>query len=131
MRLTRKGRQVPLVRQRRLPEFLWDYTPVGPTFTIESVVNGIGEAAEFDSLDETIEAFAEQALPIWPYCIWNVVDTERVVILGYSGQVEATESFGPWGWWTGVAAAFEILARFWDPMEVAVWETMAREHPNG
>ena len=131
MRLMRKGRQVPLVSQRRLPEFLWDYQPIGPTFTIESVVNGIGEAAEFDSLDETIQAFAEQALPIWPYCHWQVLDEKRVVILGYSATVEATESFGPWGWWAGVEAAFEILARVHDPMEAAVWETMAREHPNG
>jgi hypothetical protein len=41
--------------------------------------------------------------------------------------VEATEAFGPWGWWAGVEAAFDILTRFHDPMEVAVWETIAKE----
>lgn len=67
------------------------------------------------------------ALPVWPYWHWNIVDDLRTVVLGYSTTDESFSEYGPWGWWVGVEAAFEVLARHHDPMEVAVWETIAKE----
>lgn len=114
------------------PEARWDYTPVGMCryelhgdYT-ESVWHGVFEI--WSDLDEAVTRFAEHGLPQRPgtYC-W-VLDSNDVVVLGYDTSERGLRHDSAYGWWIGVGAAFLELERLHDPMEVAIWETMAKEY---
>lgn len=137
MRSTRKGEPIGFdhvpVTPFWFPEDDWHYRPQAGSFRYEmhgdyteSVWHGVFEV--WGSLDEAIARFASHGLPQreGSYC-W-VLDSANVVILGYVTSVEAALQQGTHGWWIGVEAAFQELERLHDPMEVAIWETMAKEY---
>jgi len=111
---------------------MWGYTPVGPRFRYELHGDHVDTSLRifevWAGLDGVIERFAEHALPqkSGTYCF--VLDQAGVAILGYDTTTAACQTLGPYGRWFGVEAAFSRLEARHDPMECAVWETMAKEY---
>lgn len=124
-----QGAEIPVVGARRFPRNIWDYSVAGPHFSIEYANEDAtdGGAEAWKGVDAVVARFVELAVPVWPHWHWHVVDQDRTVVLGYSATEQAFEEFGPWGWWCGVQEAFDVLSRHHDQMEVAVWETIAKE----
>lgn len=116
------------------PFNLWNYEPRGPEYMVHVHAlfyypRGVYLTEVYDSLDHALDRFADVCLPmIFDHAAY-VLDSRGVTVLRYAYGETARAAFGPMGDWLGVQRPFEMLAERWDPMEVAVWETMAREHP--
>jgi len=116
----------------RYPANMWDYEPCGPVFRFELYhAETIGASPQifemWDGFDNVMDRFASFGLPQWWGSFCWVLDSNDVVILGYASGHDHREGCGPYGWWIGVGASFKALEARYDQMEVAVWETMARE----
>ena len=121
-----RGRLTPM----RFPANVWDYrVPDGPIrFEIWGSDFG-AHVEEYDTLEHAMARFADFALPVWRDNIARLVDRRCMMILGYNADEHARKAWGPYGCWFGVEATFTMLAKLHDPIEVAVWETMAKELP--
>jgi len=116
----------------RLPANMWNYEPRGPRFRFElydseepNPKSGIFEI--YEGFDAVLDRFASYGLPQWYNKFCWVLDSNDTVVLGYGCGSVNRHRFGPYGWWIGVEVAFRLLEQRYDPMEVAVWETQARE----
>ena len=136
---TRRSEPAGLVELRphpRLPHIWpynrWDHEPVGHC-TVDLVTRlsfaGPTLFETYDTVEHAVDRFVDRLLPQ----VWNghvlVTDEDDVIVLGYIFHEEARQECGPYGWWFGVRRGFELLEQRWDPMEVAIWETIAREQP--
>ena len=118
----------PVIWPHNLP---WDHPPVGNEFFIslctERFLSGPHLDERYRGLDNAVARFAQMMLPQ----VWNgmasVQDERGVIVLMYQFTPLARDLIGPYGRWVGVKAGFDALAEHWDPLEVAIWETMARE----
>jgi hypothetical protein len=88
---------------------------------------GQGTFEEWDLLEGAVARFADLCLPQWSEYTASIVDSYRTFVLHYGYTDLHREFAGPYGFWAGCQRPFELLAQYHDPMEVAVWETMARE----
>ena len=120
---------IPLVPYR-YPVNLWDYTPAGPPYRFDlhgtNIDTSLRVFESWSTLESVVERFAAKAIPLWYPAYGFVLDSNDMVLVCYDTTPEAMRC-GPYGCWMGVQAGFEVLERYHDPMEVAVWETQARE----
>ena len=113
------------------PENMWEYRPSGPPYRFELHGNKVDSPLKmfksWSTFESAVARFVDKALPQFYPAHAFVLDSAGVAVLGYNTTQEAVDRRGPYGWWFGVRAAFEILERAHDPMEVAVWEIQAKE----
>ena len=113
------------------PAYIWDYEPSGPPYRFELHGNKVDSPLRtfesWSTLEAAVNRFVNRALPQFYPAHAFVLDSAGMAVLGYNTTPDATTVRGPYGWWFGVRAAFEVLERFHDPMECAVWEIQAKE----
>ena len=131
MRLTHKGD--PPHTHFRYPLGMWDYTPregAEPWRINWAGVTGIGATAgsePFASLEAAVNQFADYWLPPWYQFQVMILDGYDTAVLGYSMMNEAIVRNPGVGWWFGVQAGYDELAKTDYQLDAAIWEPLARE----
>jgi hypothetical protein len=110
----------------------WEHEPRPPIrFQLVSADDHESYVSEtYSSLYVAVERFGDLALPMRPNHVAALIDETLTGVLAYSAVRTSLETV--WGMeWLGCAAAFELLEAcgVGHPMDRAVWETIAREHP--
>jgi hypothetical protein len=107
----------------------WTYEPRGPSFFVELIRlhDSKGQFEEWNLLEGAVARFADLCVPQWSDHQASIVDSYRTQVLGYGFGDIHRDVHGPYGWWFGCQRSYELLAQYHDPMEVAIWETKARE----
>jgi hypothetical protein len=118
-----------------MPEFMtpWTYVSRGPyRLQIRDDNDPAGvlcDVRDAPYLEYAVAMFHDLALPMRWHHICVLLDESFRVVLGYSSQPWAREMSAGMVWW-GTAESFQILERWGeqDAMEMAVWESLAREN---
>ena len=123
-------RSIPSVPYR-YPENIWDYQPAEGPFRFELHGNVVDSPLKmfetWSTFESAVERFVDKAIPLWYPAYAFILDSTSTVVLGYDTTPVAVAKRGPYGFWFGVRAGFEMLEQFYDPMEAAVWEIQAKE----